>query len=107
VFDIFDDKKILDNYQTAHEKQKNTEHELKNINLDLDHLRTQTETKHMKTDNYLEWKQHSDETHALKTEIVPRLEITELSHNIEDEHNKLTQLREDLHHLKIEHDFGF
>lgn len=104
VFDVFGDKEVLDNYQAAREEQKSAERELESIGLDLDRLRTQAEAKRMEADNYLEWKQHSDEAHALEAEIVPRLEVAELSRDIEGERSGLTRLREDLRRLKVEHD---
>ncbi len=104
VFDVFGDKEVLDNYQAAREEQKSAERELESIGLDLDRLRTQAEAKRMEADNYLEWKQHSDEAHALESEIVPRLEVAELTRETEGERNGLARLREDVRRLRFEHD---
>lgn len=104
VFDVFGDKEVLDNYQAAREEQKSAERELESIGLDLERLRTQAEAKRMEADNYLEWKQHSDEAQALETEIVPRLEVAELTRDTEAEREGLVRLREDLRRYGREHD---
>jgi chromosome segregation protein len=79
VFDVFGDKEVLDNYQAAREEQKSAERELEGIGLDLDRLRAQAESKRLEADNFRQWKQHADEVQALEAEVVPRLEVAELS----------------------------
>jgi chromosome segregation protein len=104
VFDVFGDKEVLDNYQAAREEQKNAERELEGIGVDLERLRAQAEAKRLEADNYLEWKHHSDEAQALEAEIVPRLEVAELTRDAEAERSGLMQLREDVRRLGAEHD---
>ncbi|WP_374261615.1 ATP-binding protein [Zoogloea sp.] len=82
VFDVFGDKEVLDNYALAREEQNNAERELGALGLDLDRLRAQAEAKRLEADRFLEWKQLDDEARALATEIVPRLEATELTREI-------------------------
>jgi chromosome segregation protein len=82
VFDVFGDKEVLDNYAAAREEQNNAERELSALGLDLDRLRAQAEAKRLEADRFLEWKQLDDEARALAAEIVPRLEVAELIHDI-------------------------
>ena len=82
VFDVFGDKEVLDNYAAAREEQNNAERELSALGLDLDRLRAQAEAKRLEADRFLEWKQLNDEATALASEIVPRLELTELVRDI-------------------------
>src|SRR5574343_459166 len=82
VFDVFGDKEVLDNYALAREEQNNAERELGALGLDLDRLRAQAEAKRLEADRFLEWKQLDDEARALASEIVPRLEATELTREI-------------------------
>ena len=96
VFDVFGDKEVLDNYQSAREEQNNGTRELESLGVDLDRLRAQAEARRLEADRYLEWKQLSDEARALETEIVPRLEVTELRRDI-------TAERGDLSFLEMEH----
>jgi chromosome segregation ATPase len=103
VFDVFGDKEVLDNYQAAREEQKSAEHELEGIGLDLERLRAQAEAKRLEADNFREWKQHADEAYALEAEIVPRLEVAELTRDIEAERAGLARLREDARWRAREH----
>ncbi|AYH44216.1 AAA family ATPase [Azoarcus sp. DN11] len=93
VFDVFGDKEVLDNYQAAREEQKSAERELADLGLDLDRLRTQAEGRRLEADNYLQWKQLADETHALEAEIVPRLEAAELAREVATERNEFVRQR--------------
>ncbi|WP_018990181.1 AAA family ATPase [Aromatoleum toluclasticum] len=93
VFDVFGDKEVLDNYQAAREEQKSAERELDDLGLDLDRLRAQAEGRRLEADNYLQWKQLADETHALEAEIVPRLEAAELARDVVAERNELGRQR--------------
>ena len=99
VFDVFGDKEVLDNYQAAREEQKGAERELEGIGLDLERLRAQAEAKRLEADNYRQWKQHADEVLALETEIVPRLEVAELTRDMSNERGDLARLRDDLRWL--------
>ncbi len=92
VFDVFGDKEVLDNYAAAREEQKNAEREIESLGIDLDRLRAQAETKRLEADRFLEWKQLSDEIHALEAEIVPRLECAELTREIATERDELLRL---------------
>ena len=96
VFDVFGDKEVLDNYAAAREEQYNAERELAALGLDLDRLRAQAETKRLEADRFLEWKQLDDEAAALASEIVPRLEVTELVRDI-----RLS--RDDIARSRLEH----
>ncbi len=93
VFDVFGDKEVLDNYEAAREEQKSAERELGDLGLDLDRLRAQAETRRLEADNYLQWKQLADETHALEAEIVPRLEAAELARDVAAERAELARQR--------------
>ncbi|NMG42812.1 AAA family ATPase [Aromatoleum toluvorans] len=93
VFDVFGDKEVLDNYEAAREEQKSAERELGDLGLDLDRLRAQAETRRLEADNYLQWKQLADETHALEAEIVPRLEAAELAAELASERAELARQR--------------
>jgi len=104
VFDVFGDKEVLDNYQAAREEQKSAERELEGIGLDLERLRAQAESKRLEADNFRQWKQHADEVQALEAEVVPRLEVAELSREISAERSGIARVREDLRRVALEHD---
>lgn len=89
VFDVFGDKEVLDNYEAAREEQKSAERELDDLGLDLERLRAQAEARRLEADNHLQWKQLSDEIHALETEYLPRLEAAELAREVSDERHRL------------------
>ncbi len=89
VFDVFGDKEVLDNYEAAREEQKSAERELDDLGLDLDRLRAQAEARRLEADNYLQWKQLTDEAQALDAEIVPRLEAAELARDAAAERQQL------------------
>lgn len=91
VFDVFGDKEVLDNYAAAREEQKSAERELESLGLDLDRLRAQVEAKRLEADRYQEWKALSDEINALETEIVPRLDVSELTRDIVAERAELSR----------------
>lgn len=91
VFDVFGDKEVLDNYAAAREEQKSAERELESLGLDLDRLRAQVEAKRLEADRYREWKSLSDEISALETEIVPRLEVAELTRDVAAERAELSR----------------
>ena len=108
VFDVFGDKEVLDNYGAAREEQMNAERELADLAVDLDRLRAQADAKRLEADRFLEWKQLSDEASALDAEIVPRLEVAELSAAINAEREALARLaverRERRHEQRIARD---
>jgi chromosome segregation protein len=92
VFDVFGDKEVLDNYQAAREEQHSAERELAELHVDLDRLKTQAEEKKAEANRFLEWKQLADEAQALQTEIVPRLELAELTRTIAEERDGLRRV---------------
>ena len=92
VFDVFGDKEVLDNYQAAREEQHSAERELAELGVDLDRLKTQAEEKRAEANRFLEWKQLADEAQALQTEIVPRLELAELTRTIAEERDGLRRV---------------
>ncbi|BAL24334.1 AAA family ATPase [Azoarcus sp. KH32C] len=95
VFDVFGDKEVLDNYEAARAEQKSAEHELEDLGLDLDRLRAQAEGRRLEADNYLQWKQLSDEAQALDAEVIPRLEVSELARDIAAERIELSRQGEE------------
>lgn len=106
VFDVFGDKEVLDNYEAARQEQKGAERELEDLGLDLDRLRAQAEGRRLEADNYLQWKQLSDEAHALEAEIVPRLEAAELARDIANERRQLVADRSESMRRKAERRFA-
>ncbi|MCB1927227.1 MAG: AAA family ATPase [Rhodocyclaceae bacterium] len=98
VFDVFGDKEVLDNYDSARGEQRSAEHELEGLGLDLARLAAQAEAKRLEADRYLEWKQIHDEIAALRDDVVPRLELSELSDAARTERDELAALN----HERIE-----
>ncbi|MDD5297534.1 MAG: AAA family ATPase [Rhodocyclaceae bacterium] len=92
VFDVFGDKEVLDNYQSAREEQNNADREMASLGLDLERLRAQAEARKQEANRYLEWRSLHDESLALESEIVPRLEASELSRQIASERGDLSFL---------------
>lgn len=95
VFDVFGDKEVLDNYEAAREEQRNAERELEDLDLDLERLRAQAEARRLEADNYLQWKQLSDEAHALESEIVPCLEAVGLLRDSAAERDALLRSKQE------------
>lgn len=95
VFDVFGDKEVLDNYQSAREEQAHAQRELESLGTDLDRLKAQAQAKAAEAQLYLEWKQLSDEALALESEIVPRLEVAELVRESAAEREQLRHLDQD------------
>jgi chromosome segregation ATPase len=89
VFDVFGDKEVLDNYQTARTEQQTALHELEALALDLEKLRAQAEARRLEADRYLEWRDLNNEAQALEAEAIPRLEVAELAHDTADARDKL------------------
>lgn len=95
VFDVFGDKEVLDNYQSAREEQANAQRELESLGTDLDRLKAQAQAKAAEARLYLEWKQLADEARALESEILPRLEVAELAQESAIERRELRYLDEE------------
>ncbi|MCX9155247.1 AAA family ATPase [Niveibacterium sp. 24ML] len=95
VFDVFGDKEVLDNYQTARTEQHTALRELESLALDLEKLRAQAEAKRLEADRYMEWRDLTRETQSLEAEIIPRLEVADLSREITEARGKLRGARVD------------
>ncbi len=89
VFDVFGDKEVLDNYQTARSEQQTALHELESLALDLEKLRAQAEAKRLEADRYLEWRDLYNEAQTLEAEAIPRLEVAELARETQEARDKL------------------
>ncbi|MEC5396950.1 ATP-binding protein [Uliginosibacterium sp. H1] len=96
VFDVFGDKEVLDNYETARQEQKGAQRELDALALDLEKLRAQAEAKRLEADRYAEWKGLASEVQALDTDVIPRLEVGELREQVAAEREQLAGARKDL-----------
>lgn len=94
VFDVFGDKEVLDNYQMARNEQQAALHELESLALDLDRLRAQAEARRLEADRYLEWRDLNAEAGSLEAEILPRLEVAELSRDAIEARERLRSARQ-------------
>ncbi|MGC3965517.1 MAG: AAA family ATPase [Rhodocyclaceae bacterium] len=101
VFDVFGDKEVLDNYQAAREEQKSAQHELEALALDLDRLRAQAESRRIEAERFLEWHALNKEVTTLDAEVLPRLEVGELRHEVRDAREKLAQARTQQHSSQV------
>lgn len=103
VFDVFGDKEVLDNYAAAREEQQSAERELAALGLDLERLRAQRETRRLEVEHYREGERLRSETHALESEIIPRLEVRELLQRTAATRAELTATRAEraTHHARL------
>jgi chromosome segregation protein len=96
VFDVFGDKEVLDNYQAAREEQKSAQRELESLALDLERLKAQVEGKRLEAERFLEWRDLQNETLELESDLIPRLELSDLQADIEQWRSKLQHARADI-----------
>jgi len=93
VFQVFGDKKVLDDYRDAREHENVTERELKEIDAQLDRLALQIELHTLEVARLREYQSLQNERVELAGEIKPRLEYLQLLDSIAGAHVQLVGAR--------------
>lgn len=93
VFDVFEDKAVLDDYQRARSEQFDVEKEIGQLRLDLDALHVRLESAKMDVRSYEEGMALRNQRQRLQAEILPKVELAEQRAAIEGARPRLTGLR--------------
>lgn len=93
VFQVFGDKKVLDDYRDAREHENVTERELKEIDAQLDRIALQIERHTLEVARLREYQGLQQERAELAGEIKPRLEYLQLLDSIAGAHVQLVGAR--------------
>lgn len=93
VFQVFGDKKVLDDYRDAREHENVTERELKEIDAQLDRLALQIERHTLEVARLREYQSLQQERVKLASEVKPRLEYLQLLDSIAGAHVQLVGAR--------------
>lgn len=93
VFDVFEDKAVLDDYQRARSEQFDVEKEIGQLRLDLDALHVRLEAAKMDVRSYEEGMGLRKQRQRLQAEILPKVELAEQRAAIDGARPRLTGLR--------------
>jgi len=93
VFQVFGDKKVLDDYRDAREHENVAERELKEIDAQLDRLALQIERHTLEVARLREYQSLQQERAKLASEVKPRLEYLQLLDSIAGAHVQLVGAR--------------
>jgi chromosome segregation protein len=102
VFQVFGDKKVLDDYRDAREHENVTERELKEIDAQLDRLALQIERHTLEVARLREYQSLQQERVRLASEVKPRLEYLQLLDSIAGAHVQLVGARREWREKKQE-----
>lgn len=93
VFDVFEDKRVLDDYQAARNQQFDVEREIAQLRGDLDGLHTRLESASADVRSYELGLAIRQELQRLRVEIAPKIELAELRAETLGARTHLTGLR--------------
>ncbi|HZX75642.1 AAA family ATPase [Lysobacter sp.] len=93
VFDVFEDKAVLDDYQRARSEQFDVEKEIGQLRLDLDALHVRLEGAKMDVRSFEEGMGLRNQRQRLQAEILPKVELAEQRAAIDGARPRLTGLR--------------
>ncbi len=97
VFDVFEDKAVLDDYQRARAEQFDVEKEIGQLQHGLDELHLKLEAAKADVRSFDEGQKLRREQQRLETEVAPKVELAELRATIEGARPRLTGLRRAQH----------
>jgi chromosome segregation ATPase len=93
VFDVFEDKAVLDDYQRARNEQFDVEKEIGQLRLDLDALHVRLEGAKMDVRSFEEGMGLRNQRQRLQAEVLPKVELAEQRAAIDGARPRLTGLR--------------
>lgn len=93
VFDVFEDKAVLDDYQRARNEQFDVEKEIGQLRHDLDALHVRLQAAQADVRSYEEGMALRGERQRLEAELLPRLELADLRATLDGMRPRLTGLR--------------
>jgi len=97
VFDVFEDKAVLDDYQRARSEQFDVEKEIGQLQHGLDELHLKLESAKADVRSFDEGQKLRREHQRLETEVAPKVELADLRATIEGARPRLTGLRRAQH----------
>ncbi|ROU05062.1 AAA family ATPase [Lysobacter enzymogenes] len=93
IFDVFEDKAVLDDYQRARTEQFDVEKELQQLGQDLAGLHLRLESAKADVRSFEDYNALRNQRQRLETEIAPKVELAEQRNAIEGAKPRLTGLR--------------
>ncbi|KWS07071.1 Chromosome partition protein smc [Lysobacter capsici AZ78] len=93
IFDVFEDKAVLDDYQRARTEQFDVEKELQQLGQDLAGLHLRLESAKADVRSFEEGNALRNQRHRLESEIAPKVELADQRMAIEGAKPRLTGLR--------------
>ncbi|MBN7137849.1 hypothetical protein A7A76_24500 [Lysobacter enzymogenes] len=93
IFDVFEDKAVLDDYQRARTEQFDVEKELQQLGQDLAGLHLRLESAKADVRSFEEYNALRGQRQRLETEIAPKVELADQRNAIEGAKPRLTGLR--------------
>lgn len=93
IFDVFEDKAVLDDYQRARTEQFDVEKELQQLGQDLAGLHLRLESAKADVRSFEEYNALRNQRQRLETEIAPKVELADQRNAIEGAKPRLTGLR--------------
>ncbi|UOF13603.1 AAA family ATPase [Lysobacter capsici] len=93
IFDVFEDKAVLDDYQRARTEQFDVEKELQQLGQDLAGLHLRLESAKADVRSFEEGNALRNQRHRLESEIAPKVELADQRVAIEGAKPRLTGLR--------------
>lgn len=97
VFDVFEDKAVLDDYQRARAEQFDTEKEIAQLQHGLDELHLKLESAKADVRSFDEGQALRRERQRLETEVAPKVELADLRASIDGTRPRLLGLRRAQH----------
>ncbi|HEY0502118.1 MAG TPA: ATP-binding protein [Lysobacter sp.] len=93
VFDVFEDKAVLDDYQRAKSEQLDVEKEIEQLRHGLDELHLKLESSKVDVRSFEEGQALRNQRQRLQAEIAPKIELADLRATLEGARPRLTGLR--------------
>lgn len=93
IFDVFEDKAVLDDYQRARTEQFDVEKELQQLGQDLAGLHLRLESAKADVRSFEDYNALRNQRQRLETEIAPKVELADQRNAIEGAKPRLTGLR--------------
>ncbi len=104
VFDVFEDKAVLDDYQRAKSEQLDVEKEIEQLRHGLDELHLKLESSKVDVRSFEEGQALRNQRQRLQAEIAPKIELADLRATLDGARPRLTGLRRALRERRSAHD---
>lgn len=103
VFDVFEDKAVLDDYQRAKSEQLDVEKEIEQLRHGLDELHLKLESAKVDVRSFEEGQALRNQRQRLQAEIAPKIELADLRATLDGARPRLTGLRRALREREHAH----